>query len=100
MKYLVGVFLEFCALAFVPRLAAAATVFQDGFESGTLGPAWTVSTSNDGRATITTNYAPATGQWHLVLDDRVSDAVSSVAQATFHLDLRNKKNVRLTFKAK
>src|SRR6266404_5001383 len=100
MKICFIVFFQLCMFTFLPRLASAATVFRDGFESGTLGPAWTVSTSNDGRATVTTNYAPATGQWHLVLDDSVSDALSSVVQATFQLDLLNKKNVLLTFKAK
>jgi len=81
-------------------LVSAAILFEDGFESGTLGPQWTVSTSNDGRATVSTNFSPATGQWHLVLDDAVLDSVYSSATAGFRLNLHNKKNVRLSFKAK
>jgi hypothetical protein len=36
----------------------------------------------------------------LVLDDSVSDALYSVAEATLRLDLTNKKNVVLSFKSK
>jgi len=80
--------------------APAATVFQDSFESGALSPAWTVSTTQDGRATVSTNHGPASGQFHLILDDSVDDALYSVVEATFQLDLSNKKNVVLSFKAK
>lgn len=76
----------------------AATLFQDGFESGSLG-AWAASGVNHGRVLVTTNHSPATGQWHLVLDDSVNDALFSVAEATLPLDLSNKRNVVLGFKA-
>lgn len=78
----------------------AAVVFQDGFESGSLSGEWSASGTNDGRATVTSNHVPATGQWHLVLDDGVSDAIYSVAEATLNLNLGFKKNVVLNFKAK
>jgi hypothetical protein len=81
-------------------LSPAVAVFQDGFESGTLSPAWTISTTQDGRATVSTNHGPASGQYHLILDDRVDDALYSVAECTLRLDLANKKNVVLSFKAK
>lgn len=84
-----------CALAL-----HAAPVFQDGFETGTLSPEWMTDTTNSGRHTLATQYAPATGLRHLVLDDSLSDAVFSVSEATLRLDLTNKRNVVLSFKAK
>lgn len=78
----------------------AASLFADGFESGALGPAWTTSSTNQGRAAVVPSHGPATGTMHLVLDDAVSDAQYSVAEATLLLDLSNKKNVVLSFKAK
>ena len=89
-----------CLLIWCAGFAPAATVFQDGFESGSLGPSWMISTTGDGRATVSTNYGPASGQWHLILDDSVDDALYSVAECTLRLDLSNKKNVVLSFKAK
>src|SRR6266550_1279739 len=63
--------LHLCLFVCLPGLASAATLFQDGFESGSLGPAWTVSTSNDGSGVGITNYGLDAGQEHLVLYDRV-----------------------------
>jgi len=76
---------------------SADTLFEDGFEAG-LG--WTVTTTNDGRAAVSTEQGPATGAAHLILDDAVSDALNSVAEAAFTVDLANKRNVVLNFKAK
>ncbi len=87
----------FCGLL---TAASAATLFEDGFEDGTLGDAWSVSATNDGRASIRSEFDPAGGQRHLVLDDSVNDAASSVAEATLSLDLHKKRNVVLSFKAK
>ena len=89
------VFLFCCAC-----LASAGTVFTDGFEAGNLGPAWTVSTTNQGRVTVTSNYSPAAGQYDMVLDDSVIDAIYSTSQATLSLNLVTKKNVVLSFQAK
>ncbi len=75
------------------------TVFQDGFESP-LGALWSVSSTANGRAEIRADFEPATGTGHLVLDDSVSDATFSAAEATIALDMSNKKNAVLTFKAK
>ena len=77
-----------------------ATVFQDGFETGPLASPWSVSATNQGRVVVSTENGPATGAACLALDDSVSDALYSVAEATLTLDLANKKNVVLSFKAK
>jgi hypothetical protein len=82
------------------QLGTAATIFQDGFESGSLGSQWSTSKTNDGRVTVTSNYNPAAGAQHLVLDDSVNDAIYSVAEATLIVDLSHKKNVVLSFQAK
>ncbi|HUL51044.1 MAG TPA: hypothetical protein VLU94_00525, partial [Candidatus Nitrosotalea sp.] len=88
------------AACLFPLVGFGAVIFQDGFESGNLGPQWSVATSNDGRVTVSTNFSPATGQWHMILDDSVADAIYSSATATLQLDLFNKRNVMLSFKAK
>ncbi|MDX1927594.1 MAG: hypothetical protein SFV81_13820 [Pirellulaceae bacterium] len=78
----------------------AEQLFNDGFESGSLGSAWSISRIYDGRVQVSTAYGPATGAAHLVLDDSVSDALFSAAEATLTLDLSSKKTVILSFKAK
>ncbi len=90
------IFLTAISLSF----ASGATVFQDGFEVEPLGSQWSASGSNDGRAQIRQDHSPAGGARHLILDDGVSDALFSVAEATLALELANKKNVVLSFKAK
>ncbi|MCW1923452.1 DUF11 domain-containing protein [Luteolibacter arcticus] len=78
-------------------VAGAQPIFQDGFESGLN---WTVTKTNDGRARATGDEGPAAGAAHLILDDDANDAVFSVAEASFDLDLTDKKNVTLSFVAK
>ncbi|MFL6530261.1 MAG: hypothetical protein ACJ8KX_07305, partial [Chthoniobacterales bacterium] len=80
--------------------ANGAVIFQDGFESGVLGSEWITSGTNTWRVAINSDYGPATGAKHLVLDDSVDNATNSVAEATLKLDLTYKKNVVLTFAAK
>ena len=83
-----------------PPAVNGAVFFEDGFESGVLGPQWSTSGTNTWRVEVTGNHAPATGAKHLVLDDSVDDAIDSVAEAILKLDLRYKRNVELTFTAK
>ncbi len=87
-------------LAGLLQSASAATVFQDGFESGSLGNAWSTSATNDGRVAVTSEFQPANGSKHLLLDDSNNDLTYSVAEATLKLNLAGKKNVVLSFKAK
>jgi len=94
--------LSICAVLALSSLSSAGAdiIFQEGFESGTLTAAWTPAVSGDGRSTLTQDFGPATGSWHLVLDDSVNDAFSSVSALTLTTDLSNRKNVVLSFKAK
>ncbi len=80
--------------------ANGATLFEESFESGPLAPPWVASATNQGRVAVSADNGPATGSGHLILDDSVSDAVFSAAEATLVLDLSNKKSVVLAFKAK
>ena len=87
-------------LSLISGSARAAIIFQDGFESGALAPAWSASSTNDGRVSVTSDFAPASGSKHLVLDDQADDEVHSISEATLKLDLTYKKNVVLTFAAR
>ncbi len=87
-------------LAGLLQSASAATVFQDSFESGALGSAWSTSATGDGRVAVTSEFQPANGSKHLLLDDSNNDLTYSVAEATLKLNLTGKKNVVLSFKAK
>ncbi len=80
--------------------ATPATIFHDGFEAGSISPAWEISTTGDGRVRASSDHGPAAGQWQMVMDDSVSDALYSSASATIRLNLSNKRNVVLSFKAK
>ena len=75
-------------------------MFQDDFEGSSLDPHWKIGSTNNGRAALSNQNGPASGVQHLVLDDSVSDAIPSVAEAILTLDLSNKKNVVVSFKAK
>lgn len=100
MRLHIALAILFLALTASVHTAFAEDIFQDGFESGPLGPAWTVSSTANGRAEVSSDHGPATGQGHLVLDDSVSDATFSAAEASLVLNLKNRKNVVLSFKAK
>jgi hypothetical protein len=100
MKSLVAGIVLILGLGSLVSPCRAAFVFQDGFETGSFAPYWAVSATNNGRTTLTSEHGPASGASHLVLDDSLSDAIFSVAEATLTLDLTNKKNVVITFKAK
>jgi hypothetical protein len=87
-----------CAL--LTRTATAATIFADGFETGSLGPQWSVTGTNNYRVIVAAEHAPAEGKRHLLMDDSTNDATYSAAEATLTLDLQNKRNVVLSFQAK
>ncbi|MFH1037811.1 MAG: C25 family cysteine peptidase, partial [PVC group bacterium] len=70
--------------------------FSDGFEGGALGPAWTVTTTAEGRVRVAAGY-PAAGSYSLLLDDSVSGSEYSIAAAILSLDLSGKSDVVLAF---
>ncbi|HEX8680123.1 MAG TPA: hypothetical protein VF683_09195, partial [Chthoniobacterales bacterium] len=84
----------------ISAAANGAVIFEDGFESGALAAPWAVSTTNNGRVAATSDFAPASGSKHLLIDDSANDATYSLGEATLSLNLSGKKNVVLKFKAK
>ena len=77
--------------------AAQATFpYYDGFESGTLGPEWSVYITNQGRVQVSDSYAHA-GTYSLLLDDSVSDSIDSIAAAILTVDLSGQSQVDLDF---
>ncbi len=84
----------------LPWVLNAATLLQEGFESGQTPPEWSFTGTNQCRVTLETQYQPASGLYHMVLDDRVIDTSFSVAEATVRLNLAHKRDVVLSFMAK
>src|SRR5690242_2226169 len=77
--------------------AGPQVLFYDGFEAGPLDTnRWTVRSLNDGQAIVTTNFAPAAGNAHLLLQDAVSDDIYSRVTATFSLNVHGYTNLLLT----
>ena len=70
--------------------------FYDGFESGTLGADWTISTTNQGRVRVSSSY-PYTGTYSLLLDDSQNDSIYSLAAAILTVDLSGQSQVELDF---
>jgi len=81
---------------FVPTTSEASYPFYDGFETGTLGSDWTISTTNQGRVQIGSSYAYA-GTYSLLLDDSQNDSTYSTAAAILAVDLSGQAQVELDF---
>jgi YVTN family beta-propeller protein len=85
------------ALWVFPMPASGLDLLKDGFERSSR---LVLSKTAQGRARVSTDFSPATGRRHLVLDDSKRDAVYSSAEATATIDLSRKRNVVLQFSAK
>ncbi len=79
-----------------PAPATATFPFFDDFDSGVLGPAWTVNATGSGSAIVTTDFDPR-GTHHVVLGCNNSD---STVQLTVELDLAGQTDVGLRFRFK
>lgn len=79
------------------------TVFSDGFETGTLGAAWSTAGSSGAtaRTVVTTSNTPKAGSYHLTMDT-TSTATGTFARnsPTLTLDLAGRTNVSLEWFAK
>gem|GEM_PF-2714575 len=77
--------------------SASGIIFYDGFESGTLNPAyWSTQTTGQGRVTVST-YDPYAGSYSLLLDDSAGDSIYSIAAAILTVDLSGYTDVNLSF---
>jgi len=73
------------------------TVAGDSFETGTLGAAWTTSSSTgDGRIQVTGNYGTALGTYALLMDD-TSAGTYTLNEAVWTIDLSDVNDASLTF---
>jgi hypothetical protein len=80
----------------VQSLSVASFPFYDGFESGTMGSDWTISTTNQGRVQVSSSYF-YTGTYSLLLDDALNDSTFSIAAAILTVDLSGQAQVELDF---
>jgi hypothetical protein len=71
-------------------------IFYDGFESGSLGASWTITTTNEGRVRVDT-YDPYLGNYSVLLDDSVDGSASSIAGIILSQDLSAEPQVYLDF---
>ena len=72
-------------------------IFEDGFESGTLNPAfWATSGTGPFRSQVTTANGPRGGTRHLTMDSSVS-STNARNEVTLTLNLAGKTNVLLRF---
>lgn len=72
-------------------------LFHDGFESGTLDPAfWTVTGTGPHRTRVTTENEPHSGTGQLTMDS-ATDATYARNEATLSLDLTERRNLVLRF---
>jgi hypothetical protein len=74
------------------------TVFAENFESGTLGPAWSVTGTSAYRTVVTASNGPRDSH-HLTMDSS-SDGTDARNEATLTLNLAGRSDVILTFWAK
>jgi hypothetical protein len=97
--------------AFSPRVtlapgpspaAAAGIVFADSFESGVLGPAWSIAGSSGAAArTRVTSEGLPKGKYHMVMDAASTAPDAAVRNSpTLTLDLLGRRNVTLEWRAK
>lgn len=94
------VFSCFGSNAYASTNGVAAMPFFEGFEAGSLEPYWTVRGTAEYRTQVTSANIPASGLYHLTMDDSVSGGFYSRNELTLDIDLANYENVALNFWAK
>src|SRR6059036_3052135 len=88
MKRLLSALILLDTSSMAPVRSATAVPFSETFESGYLdASAWTISTTSDGQALVTSDFGPAGGTNHLVLQDRNPDTIYSRTEVTLSLNL-------------
>jgi M6 family metalloprotease-like protein len=77
--------------------APIVTVYSENFESGSLGPEWSTSSTNEGRILVTSNNYPHSGSYHITMDDTTGNSVFSLNELVLTIDLAGKTGVMLKF---
>jgi hypothetical protein len=70
-------------------------VLADSFESGVLGPSWTISSNTNGRVQVTDTYGAADGSYALLLDSGTT--ITTKAEAIWTVDLSGLADATLLF---
>lgn len=74
----------------------AAFPFSDGFESGFLGPEWSVGVDPNSHIEVTGLYSPHDGDWHVAMDT-LSSGNYALNTLDLTIDLAGLDNVELTY---
>jgi M6 family metalloprotease-like protein len=77
--------------------APIVTVYSENFESGSLGPEWNSSSTDEGRILVTSNNYPHSGSYHITMDDTTANSVYSLNELTLTLNLTGKTGVMFRF---
>ncbi len=75
----------------------ATTYYADGFESGALGPEWSVATTGCGDVSVTDAFDPPAGGFHLVIAS-TTDGCAGTATLTLAVDLTGATTVGLRYR--
>ncbi len=87
------------ALCLFSCLAYGDVIYTEDFESGSLGPEWSVTGTRYYTTTVTSMHGPSGGNYHLTMASRIAGR-SSRNEATLALELENYEDVVLTFQAR
>jgi subtilisin family serine protease len=79
---------------------AASLNFADGFESGVLSQSWETYTTVAGRNRVSGADAPASGSFHLLLDNAVGTMSLGLNEAILHVNAAGASNLMLSFQQK
>ncbi len=71
-------------------------IASENWESGSAGPAWTITGTNTHRTLVTTSNGPRGGSYHLTMDSS-TDLSDARNEATWTVDLTGRSNVQLRF---
>lgn len=76
--------------------AQAAFPYSDGFESGVLGPEWSIVPDANGQIRVTTSYGPHGGDYHVAMDCLVSGTYA-YNMLDLAIDLSGQSQVELSY---
>jgi M6 family metalloprotease-like protein len=73
------------------------TVFEEDFESGSLGVSWSTNSTLEGRMQVTESFMPHGGDYHLTMDDSVNGGSTSLNELILTVDLAGETGVLMGF---
>ena len=76
--------------------AQASFPYNDGFESGSLGPEWTATSDPNGEILVTTAHAPHDGAYHVTMDC-INSGTYALNTLDLNIDLTGQTDAVLTY---